>query len=78
MRSWRISGRRDTRETIALVSGERCVMLPGGAVGLVTVLTAEALEKHISAHPGERAWIELAIEHGAIRKIAESEVTEND
>ena len=52
-------------------------MLPGGAVGLVTVLTADALEKHIAAHPGERAWIELAIEHGAIRKIAESEVTEN-
>ena len=53
-------------------------MLPGGAVGLVTVLPADALEKHIAAHPGERAWIELAIEHGAIRKIAESGVTEND
>ena len=27
-------------------------------------LTAESLKRHLSAHPMERAWIELAIERG--------------
>jgi hypothetical protein len=66
-------GRRTAR-----VSVKRCQMPRRSVGGLAISLTAEALEKHIAAHPGERAWIELAIEHGAIRKIAESEVTEND
>ena len=53
-------------------------MLPGSAIGLVTVLTAEALDAYLRTHPDRRMRIETAIEHGAIRKIAESEVTEND
>lgn len=41
-------------------------------------LPADAVDAYLRTHPDRRMRIETAIEHGAIRKIAESEVTEND
>ena len=66
-------GRRTAR-----VSVKRCQMPRRGVGGLAISLPADAVDAYLRTHPDRRMRIETAIEHGAIRKIAESEVTEND